>query len=255
MADLARSPAVAVEQLPVQDDARADAVADVDDHQALVRPVAVAERVLADRRRLAVVQHRRRQPVAIAQELAEREVPPVEVDRVHDDAAARVDEAGRSDSDADERPRRRRDEPVEHFVDRAERGVAVARGDRQVDRVANLAAQVDERSVEAVLREVEADQVARVGDDAHQDRRLASARRAHADFLHEALFHQPRDDLGHRRPREPRDPRDLRATHRGLAEDSAQHQVSVVALGVLLRRLLHGLGSQLSGTLFNVLFV
>ena len=66
----------------------------------------------------------------------------------------RVDEARGSDADADQRPRGRRHQAVEKLVDRGERGVAVTRGDRQVERLADLSAQVHDRAAEAVLGEI-----------------------------------------------------------------------------------------------------
>jgi hypothetical protein len=239
-----------VEELPVQDDSRADAVADVDDDEVRVGAVAVAERVLADRRRLAVVQHRRGQPVALGQQLAERQVAPVQVDRVHDHAVARVDEARGSDADADERPRGRRHQAVEQLVDRGEGGVAVARGTgrssvwRISPRRFTIAPQKRSCARSRPIRWREsATTLSRIGDlpPARSPRRPpARGPRPSA-----------RDDLRDGGAREPRDARDLARLTVALPKMVFNTRSRLCRLVCCSRRLLHRSAFEATALLFK----
>ena len=86
--------------------------------------------------------------------------------------------------------------------------VAVAAVDRQLDRAADLAAEIDEGTGEMLFAEVEPDDEPGVLVDLEQDRGLAAARRAAADLADDAVVEEPGDDV-----------RDGRAGEAGLAGD------------------------------------
>ena len=196
VADLAGAGAVALEQRAAEDQPGADAAPDADRDQ--VRDaVPAGVRVLGEGGRLRVVGDVDRDAVALGDDLAERQVAPVEVDRAADRAGPAVDEAGRPDPDAEQRRGAAVEELVEEVEDEGEGGVAVAAVDRQLDGPADLAAEVDERAREVLLAEVEPDDEARVVVDLEEDRGLAAARRAAPDLADDAVVEKG----GDRRPR------------------------------------------------------
>ena len=88
VADLARAPAVAEEQLAVSDDAAADSRAEREQHEVFRLP-AHAERVLAQRRAARVVGDEDRHGELLTQGLAQRRVLPAEVRAVQDGTATK----------------------------------------------------------------------------------------------------------------------------------------------------------------------
>ena len=88
MADLAGAVAVATEQLAVEDEAGADAAADLDRDE-VVGPLVATEQERREGRGTAVVGDDRREAVVGGEDRAEREVGPGEVDRPADRAVGR----------------------------------------------------------------------------------------------------------------------------------------------------------------------
>jgi hypothetical protein len=188
---------------------------------------------------LAVVEDGDGDVVAGLDEVAQGQGVPSEVDGAHDHAGERIDQPGRADPDAHDRRARRPHQLVEQGVDRRPRRPPVARRDRLFLRLDDPAAEVDHRSHEPVVREVDPDDVPRVGDEAQHDGGLAAERGADPDLAHEPLLDLVADDLGDGRAREGRAARDFRAADTVVLEQHPEHEVPVVLLGLLLSRLLH----------------
>ena len=119
----------------------------------------------------------------------------------------------------------------------AERLVAVAALDGQLDDAANVAAEVDERAGEDALAEVEADDLAGVADDAEEDRALAAGRRPASDFLDHPVAEQVADDVRDGRPGQAGAARDFGAADRPEVVDGPQDEPMVVLAGLRVGRL------------------
>ena len=132
VAELARAVPIALEQLAVEDDPRAETATDPDHHQ-VGGPGAAEERQLGQGGGVAVVGDDHRHAVALLEQRAQAEVGPVEVHRPADDARARVDDPGRADADAEERSVVIGAEGVDQLADELDRGVAVAALEGQRD--------------------------------------------------------------------------------------------------------------------------
>ena len=102
----------------------------------------------------------------------------------------------------------------------------------------DLAGEVDEGADEVGrLGEVEAEDVAAVGVDADERRRLAdAARRAQAELLDDSVVQQVADHGGDRRPGEPGDLGQVGARQRPVAVQRAQQEAAVRPSGVFRRR-------------------
>ena len=103
VADLAGAEQVAVEQLALDDDASADTLLALDEDE-VVAGARPAEVVLGHGRGLAVVQHVHRQAIARLEQIAQRQIEPVEVDGPVDLVALpHIDQARRADAKSQER--------------------------------------------------------------------------------------------------------------------------------------------------------
>ena len=233
--DLAGPGAVALEQSSAQDEAGTDAAPDTDRNE--VRdPIAAGVGVFGERCGLRVIGNVDRDRVPLGDDLAEGQVPPVEVDRPADRPGPRVHEARGPDPDPEQRCSRAVEELIEELEDQAERGVAVPPVDRQLDGPADLAPEVDERSGEMLLAEVETDDQARVVVDLEQDRRLAAARRTPPDLAHDAVVEERGDDVGDGGPGQARLAGDVGAADRPEVVDRADDEPLVVDAGLLMGR-------------------
>ena len=105
-----------------------------------------------------------------------------------------------------------------------------------MDRAEDLAAQVDDGTAELRLAEVEPDQVATVGRDAQQDRRLAAARLATTDFLDQAVVDERADEVADRGPRQAGEPGQVGAREGTLIVEGAQDQLLIERSRLLVRR-------------------
>jgi hypothetical protein len=143
VADLAGARAVALEERTAQDQAGADA-ATHPDRDEVRDPVAAGVRVLGQGGGLGVVRDVDRDVIALLDDHPEREVAPVEVDRTTDRAGPAVDQSRRADPDPEERGGDALEELVEEGEHELDRLVAVMPGHGQLDRPADVAAEVDQ---------------------------------------------------------------------------------------------------------------
>src|SRR6185503_17569243 len=236
VADLAGAGAVALEERAAKDQAGTDAAPDADRDQ--VRDAALTGvRVLGEGGCLGVVRDVDGHAVPVADDRAQRQVPPVEVDRTADRAGPTVDETGRPDPDAEERGRDPLEEAIEEVEDEVHRVVAVTAGDRQLDGSTDLAAEVDERPRELLLAEIQPDDEPRVLIDLEEDRRLAATRRTTANLAHHAFVEEAGDDVRDGGPGQAGLASDVGAADRAEVVDSPHDEALVVDAGLLVRRL------------------
>src|SRR6185436_17411902 len=131
------------------------AAPDLDRHE--VAGAAPAEELDRERGGARVVGDPDGHAVALAEQVAERQVLPLEVDSLADRAGRRVDDARRPDADAEEGLGPWLDQRVDQLIDDREGRVAIEAGDGSLDDALDLASEVDDRAAEHVLAEVEAD--------------------------------------------------------------------------------------------------
>ncbi len=161
------------------------------------------------------------------EDLRQRQVLPVEADRPADRAGL-VDDARRSDADAEDRGRRGGAHLVDELVDQLECLVPVptlevaARSRRQ------LAPEVRERRREGALAEVERDDRAGVGIERDEGRLLAAGARASADVLGEAIALQVADELADAGPSEAGESGDVGAGDRPEVVERTKDERGVV---------------------------
>ena len=186
---------------------------------------------------MAVVGDHDRHAVALLEQRPEAEVGPVEVHRPADGPRARVDDAGRADADPEEGGPVIGAQGVDKLEDELDGGFAVPSFEGQVDRAEDLAAQVDDGAAELRLAEVEPDQVAAVGGDAQQDRRLAAARAATTDLLDQALVDERADEVADRGSRQAGEPGQVGARERAVIVEGAQDQLLIERSRLLVRGL------------------
>ena len=86
--------------------------------------------------------------------------------------------------------------------DELDGGFAVPPFEGQMDGAQDVAAQVDDRTAELRLAEIEADQMTAVRGDAEQDRRLAAAGSAAADLLDQVVVDEAADETTDGRSRQ-----------------------------------------------------
>jgi hypothetical protein len=149
--ELAGPEAIALEQLAVDDDPRADAAADADDDK-IVRPRPAMERQLRERGRVAVVRDDHRHVIATLDERPESEVGPVQVHRPSDGARPGVDDARRADADPEEWRPGIGVQGVDKLEDEVDGGFAVAALERQGRGPQDLATEVDDGAAETAPR-------------------------------------------------------------------------------------------------------
>src|SRR3954451_4129192 len=167
MPELARAIAIALEELAIQDDPGADAAADPD-HDEVVRAWAAKEGELGQGGGMTVVRGDDPRPGALFELRPEAKLRPVQ-DRPADGARAGIDHTRRTDTDPEEWRAVVVAQRIHEAKDELDSCVTVASVEWQVDRAQDLPAQVDDRSAELRLTQVESDQMATVRSDAEQD--------------------------------------------------------------------------------------
>src|SRR5262249_31201152 len=203
----------------------------------VVRAWPAMEGQLRERGGVAVVGDDHRHAVAALEERPQAELGPVEVHRPADRAGPGVDDARRSEAHAEEGAPVSGAPGGDEVVDEVDRRFAVAPLEGQVDRTEDVAAQVDDRAAELLITKIEADQMAPVGGDAEQDRRLAAARSAAADLLDQAVVNETADEVADGRPRQTGHAREVGARERAVVVQGAQDQTLVERSRLLVRRL------------------
>src|SRR4029079_12539086 len=179
----------------------------------------------------------RRHAIALAHDLAEGQVAPIEVDGLADRPGPAVDETRRPDPDPEQRGGAAVEELVEKLEDELDGGVAVASVDRQLHASADLAAEVDQAAGEMLLAEVESDDQTGVVLDLDEDGGLAAAGWAAADLAHDAVVEEDGNDVGDSGTGEAGESGHLGATDRPEVVQGANDESLVVAAGLSVRGL------------------
>ena len=242
MTDLTGREPVAGEELAIDEQAGADALADLDEQEVLAGGVAVGE--LGQGGHVGVVGHVHGQAQGALEVTGQGHVVPAEVGRLGDHTVG-VDHAGAADADAQDGAVGGGDELACQLDGEVHRRLAdsIPAGDRAA--VQHLAGEVDDGSVRVLVgAEVEGHDVAGVGDDADEGGRLADALAGPApDLFHEPFVEEAGHQVGGRRGREAGRPGQVGAAQRAVTEQRLQDQAAVVAPGVLG----HGLGCAPQG--------
>ena len=231
MADLAGGEPVAHDQVAVEHQAGADALADLDREQAAVGVAAEAQ--LGEGDGVGVVGDVDADPEAAGQVVGQVEVVPPAVGGLEDDARG-VDDAGATHADTEQRAVGGLGQLRGKGLDEVEGGGACAGPALGRPAVEDLAGQVDERAPEhLVVAEVEGDGEAGVGDDAEEGGGLADPLLgAGAELLDQALAQQLAGQVADGHAGEMCGAGDVGPAERAVAEDRAQHEGPVVPAGV-----------------------
>ena len=137
MAELARTIAIALEELAIEDDPGTDAATHPDDDQ-VVRPRPAKEGQLGQGGGVTVVGDHDRHAVALLELRPEAEVRPVQ-DRPADGPRARIDDAWRADADPEEARPVIGAQGVDKLEDELDGGFAIAPIEGEMDRAQDVA--------------------------------------------------------------------------------------------------------------------
>jgi hypothetical protein len=170
--------------------------------------------------------------------MSQGQILPVQVDGIEDHSLLRVDQAGGADADAHQRLPAFLGELVQDLVNKLQRLLAIAVIDRDFNRLFDLSPQVDDSADKFVLRQVQADEIARFRGQAEQDGSLTADGFAVADFFHQAFIDQAGNHVRNSGARQLGEPRNLSAADRFMLKYCLEHKVAVV----LLRLLVGGFG-------------
>ncbi len=240
MPNLPRAKGVAVEELSIQDDARADAVPDLD-HDEILFVAALAKGMLGQGSHLRVVGDIDGQVVTLLEQIAQGQVLPVEVDGAAHDALLRIHQARCADADAQQGAAGCRDQFVDEIVNERQRRRAVPAIEGQGGLVSDVAPQVDHCPAKLAAGQVDADEMVRVVRHAQQDGRLAADRWPVADLFYEPAVQQPGNDIRNGRAREAGGASDAGPADLAVVVDGLEHQAAVVRFGLPTGRLLQGM--------------
>ncbi len=235
--DLAGPRVVAGIEPAADDDAGADALADLDDDHRR-EGVVLSEGPFGHGRGLRIVDHHDGQAGEPAESLAEGHVAPVQADGPEHRARDRVDEPRRADADAHERLAGSLHEVGDQRVELGKGGGTVLTSQVPCGPCPDLAAEVHDGSVQTVAVDVDTDDVPGIRWHLQQDRRLPARGTTRAGLDHELVGDEAIDHVGHGRARQPRDARDVSAADGPLLVDRPQRESLVRPAGVLVRGLL-----------------
>jgi hypothetical protein len=230
VADLARRRAVALDQLPVEHQSGPDTQPDL--HHQQVRARRVAELQLGEDGRVGIVDDVDRHVETAADLRRERGVVEAQVGRLLYDAL-REHDAGRADADPEDRPLCPRHQVADEPGDQADGGGPGAAPARHRPALDDVADEVHHTADEAALvRQVQAERVARVRDDLQQRPRLARSHRAATALLDDALVDQAGHQSADGRRGQLRDPGQIRPGLRPVAPELVEDQRAVVPSAV-----------------------
>ena len=239
MTDLPGTAAISLEQAPVDQNARANAVFHVDDDQVFIARMPTAIHKLADGSRLAVIQYRDGELVFFLEHLPKRQVAPVQVDGVDHDALPGIHQARCANANPNDGLDPLPEELVDQFEDKLKSLVTIAVLNRRLDRFPDFPSQVHNRADEFIPGKVQSDQITGVRRHTEQDGGFPANGFTDSHLFHKAFLQQSADDLGHRCTGEVGDTCDLRPADGVARKDGTEYKIAVVLLRMLAGRLLH----------------
>ncbi|OIQ74684.1 hypothetical protein GALL_436560 [mine drainage metagenome] len=200
--DLAGRVGVPGQEHPVDDDPRADALADREDQETVTARAAVG--VLAERARVGVVGDVHGDTEPGRQQAREREVVPRSVGCLDDDAVP-IDHPGGPDTDPDHGTRRCGEELARELGEQVHRAVSRTAVERHRPAYDDAADEGHHRPADPrVVGEVDRDDLVVLGPHPDEGRGLADpALGADPELLDESLADQLGDEVRHRHPGQP----------------------------------------------------
>ena len=194
------------------------------------------EGVFGQRSALTIVDEVDGQLIALVQDVAQGKLRPSQAQRMVDDTQLAVDHAWQADADAQQWLAGFHYETVQQVEYLLQRVLAAACGQIHAGAMDRLTAQVEHCALQHCAGQIEADQMARVGGNLQQSRRLAATRRAQADLLDQSLFHEFADDRRGGGASQPAGAGNVSAAEFAVLVDEPQHKSLVVALCFVARK-------------------